>query len=388
MSHLRGREPFANVQEVAQALRPSYPVLCVYRNRLEQAARRFARLFPGKVLYAVKCNPHPMILDALHAGGIRNFDTASLAEIAAVAEKWDDVEAFFMHPVKARPVIATARKVHGVRVFALDHRDELRKICDQLGKDRDDVVAAVRVKTADAGTLFHLSEKFGAGVEEAAELLREVEREGLRPGLSFHVGSQCLLPQAYRDALDLLGEIIAASGVGPVFIDVGGGFPAPYLGTEMRPLEDFMAAIREGLHALKLPSTCEIAAEPGRALVAEGCSLLTQVQLRKDDRLYINDGIYGSLSEMVAAGVRLPSRLIRLEGREPSSETMIYTAAGPTCDSLDMIPAAFRLPVDVREGDWIEVARLGAYSYALATRFNGFHADTFVEVSDSEEFSC
>lgn len=149
-----------------------------------------------------------------------------------------------------------------------------------------------------------------------------------------------------------------------------------------------MAVIRDGLHALRLPADCEIAAEPGRALVAEGCSLLTQVHLRKDDRLYINDGIYGNLSEMVAAGVRLPARLIRPDGAEPSSETMVYTAAGPTCDSLDMIPAAFRLPVDAREGDWIEVARLGAYSHALATRFNGFYPDAFVEVSNSEFFSC
>ncbi len=37
--------------------------------------------------------------------------------------------------------------------------------------------------------------------------------------------------------------------------------------------------------------------EPGRALCAQGLSLVTQVQMRRGDRLYLNDGIYGSFDE-------------------------------------------------------------------------------------------
>src|SRR3546814_1301505 len=81
-----------------------------------------------------------------------------------------------------------------------------------------------------------------------------------------------------------------------------------------------MEAIRRGLKQLKLSPTVAVFAEPGRALVAQGCSLLTQVQLRKDDRLYINDGIYGSLSEMNTVAIRLPARLIRLSGPVRSEE--------------------------------------------------------------------
>src|SRR3546814_2793442 len=82
--------------------------------------------------------------------------------------------------------------------------------------------------------------------------------------------------------------------------------------------------------------------------------LLTQVQLRKDNRLYINDGIYGSLSEMATVAIRLPARLIRLDA--PVSETLgEFALNGPTCDSLDVLPGTFTLPVDVREGDWIEI---------------------------------
>ena len=104
---------------------------------------------------------------------------------------------------------------------------------------------------------------------------------------------------------------------------------------------------------------------------------------QKGDQLYINDGIYGSLSEMAQSDLRLPSRLIRLN-EQPSEETKAFILNGPTCDSLDVLPVAFDLPADAREGDWIEIDQVGAYSNALATRFNGFHPETFVEVYDPQ----
>jgi ornithine decarboxylase len=205
----------------------------------------------------------------------------------------------------------------------------------------------------------------------------------MKPGLAFHVGSQCLEPDAYTQAIAKAGTVAAAAGVRLAAVDVGGGFPAVYLGTQAPDLSDYMSAIRHALARLDLPDDCRVLCEPGRALVADGQSLLVQVQLRKGQQLYINDGVYGSLSEMTAADVRYPARLIRLAGGRiatSSAPEATFDAHGPTCDSLDMIPKAFRLPDDVREGDWIEIDRVGAYSNALATDFNGFRPDTFVEV--------
>jgi ornithine decarboxylase len=59
-----------------------------------------------------------------------------------------------------------------------------------------------------------------------------------------------------------------------------------------------------------------------------------------------------------------------------------FTLFGPTCDPNDRLPKLFRLPEDVREGDWLEISQLGAYSNALQSNFNGFSADTYVEVED------
>ena len=379
----RRARSYPDAGEVARLLQPSYPVYCLRPHVLERAARGFVDQFPGTALYAVKCNPHPAVLRALHAGGINAFDTASLNEIARVAETFDDADCFFMHPVKPRPAIASAHRVYGVLHYVVDHMAELHKLAKQIRNDPG-VTVMVRLKTAEsAGAFYHLSAKFGAPEDEAAQILAEVARLGLRPGLAFHVGSQCLEPEAYTQAIAQAGAVAAQAGVALAALDVGGGFPAVYLGTQAPDLSDYISAIRHALARLDLPPACRVLCEPGRALVADGQSLLVQVQLRKRNQLYINDGVYGSLSEMTAADVRYPARLIRLEGGRivtPAEPEETFDAHGPTCDSLDMIPKAFQLPRDVREGDWIEIDRVGAYSNALATDFNGFHPDTFVEV--------
>ena len=370
---------FVDARAMVAALQPSYPVYCLKPAALIEAAQRFIDLFPGRVLYAVKCNPHPRVLRTLWAGGIRHFDTASLSEIAMVREIFREAGIYFMHPVKGRAVIKTAWRVYGVDHFIVDHPDELAKVLEETDGG-DGIAIFVRVKTPQVdGTFYHLSDKFGAEPEAATALLREAHEQGCQTGLAFHLGSQCGDPAAYTAALEMVGGVVEQAKVQLNFLDVGGGFPGYYADTQAPPLEDFIEAIESGVRRLKLRRDCVLMCEPGRALVADGCNLVVQVQLRKDNRLYINDGIYGSLSETVDAGVQYRVRLIRLSG-EPSTQLVPFIINGPTCDSLDVLPKPFELPVDTREGDWIEFEQTGAYSNALASHFNGFHPETFVEI--------
>jgi len=370
---------FVDARAMVAALQPSYPVYCLKPAALVEAAQRFIDLFPGRVLYAVKCNPHPRVLRTLWAGGIRHFDTASLSEIAMVREIFREAGIYFMHPVKGRAVIKTAWRVYGVDHFIVDHPHELAKVLEETDGG-DGIAIFVRVKTPQVdGTFYHLSDKFGAEPEAATALLREAHEQGCQTGLAFHLGSQCGDPAAYTAALEMVGGVVEQAKVQLNFLDVGGGFPGYYADTQAPPLEDFIEAIESGVRRLKLRRDCVLMCEPGRALVADGCNLVVQVQLRKDNRLYINDGIYGSLSETVDAGVQYRVRLIRLSG-EPSTQLVPFIINGPTCDSLDVLPKPFELPADTREGDWIEFEQTGAYSNALASHFNGFHPETFVEI--------
>ena len=60
--------------------------------------------------------------------------------------------------------------------------------------------------------------------------------------------------------------------------------------------------------------TTELWCEPGRALVAEASSILTKVELRKGDALYLNDGTYGCLFDAAHTKWPFPVKLVRAEG--------------------------------------------------------------------------
>src|SRR4051812_7857025 len=120
------RRPLAlpSVDALVAHERPSEPLVCLRPATIAAAARRFARAFPGDVLYAVKCNPEPRVLRAVWAGGIRHFDCTSLPEIELVRCLLPRAELHFMHPVKSRPAIHTAFHQYGVVDFAFDSKDE------------------------------------------------------------------------------------------------------------------------------------------------------------------------------------------------------------------------------------------------------------------------
>ena len=373
------------VDELVLSERPTEPMHCLRPATVESRARDFVEGFPGDVLYAVKCNPEPAVLRAVWDGGVRHFDCASAAEVSLVRQMFPDAQIHFMHPVKSRPAIREAYARHGVRDFVLDSAEELAKILDETGHAAD-LGLFVRLGLppggAQNGVMYDLSGKFGASPEDAAVLLRAVRAHAGRIGLSFHVGSQCMDPLAWRRAIALAGETIRAAGVAVEVLDVGGGFPVRYPDLDPPPLGAFFAEIEAAFEDLDLPGMT-LWAEPGRALVAEGMSVVVQVQGRRGDALFVNDGIYGSLSDAGAPGFCFPVRRVAPFAKAGTSAGTGFSLFGPTCDSADRMKGPFLLPSDMSEGDWIEIGQLGAYGACLRTGFNGFDRALLVEVRDA-----
>jgi ornithine decarboxylase len=374
--------PLPRVDELVAAERPEEPMHCLRPAAVRATAAAFVEAFPGDVLYAVKCNPDPSVLRAVAAGGVRHFDCASIQEVRLVRTMLPEAAIHFMHPVKARGAIREAWAEHGVRDFMLDSTEELAKI-------QTEIVATgfggalglfVRLALPKGGARLDLSGKFGAAAEDAVALLRAARSYTSTPGVSFHVGSQCMDPLAWRDALALTGSVIRQAGVPVEVIDVGGGFPVSYPDQEPPPLGAFLAEIEDGFERLGLPSA-HLWAEPGRALAACGTSVVVPVLARNGDALYINDGMFGSLADAGTPGFRYPVRLIRPDAAASDMMTG-FTLFGPTCDSADSMRGPFRLPSDTAEGDWIEIGQLGAYGACLRTTFNGFDRARLVEVGD------
>ncbi len=350
---------------------PEHPVALVRPDTLAVAARWFRNNFRGDVLYAVKANPSPWAVRALAEAGVDAFDVASIPEIELVRGCAPDARIAFMHPVKSRAAISAAYFDHGVRTFALDSHDELEKILEATGRAKD-LSLLVRLSVETSGAAYALSGKFGVDPAEAPPLLFAARRatQDLM-GVCFHVGSQCMRPSAFQAAMAQVSRILARAGVMADVVDVGGGFPSVYPGMIPPDLMQYLAAIESGFEEMMVHEKTRLWCEPGRALVAEGSSLLTRVELRKGDALYLNDGAYGSLFDAAHSRWPYPAKLVRegATGRTPLRPFRFY---GPTCDSADHMQGPFWLPEDVCEGDYVEIGMIGAFGVALSTRFNGF----------------
>ena len=373
-------EKFKTVEKLVNQLRPDEPIYCIRKNSIQVASKFFQNNFPGKVLYAVKTNPHPIVIKTIIDSGIKNFDVASINEIKAIREIDKSVKCSYMHTVKSRESIKEAYFNYGVKTFSLDSKDELIKIIESTGQAKD-LELFVRVAVSNEHAEIDLSKKFGALTSEATGLLRLTKQYAKKIGLSFHVGSQCMHPISYSKGIKEIGNIIKRTKIIPDYINVGGGFPTIYPDLIPQSIESYFNEIQDALKNLKLENLPEIICEPGRAIVAESGSTIVRVNLRKKQKLYINDGTYGTLFDAGVPNIVYPSKLIT-NGRIISKKLTSFDFYGPTCDSMDYMKGPFVLPNNIKENDYIELGQLGAYGLTFRTDFNGLYSNNIFELED------
>ena len=373
-------EKFKSVDELVKQLRPTEPVYCIRRKSIQLSSKYFQNKFPGKILYAVKTNPNPVVLKTILESGINNFDIASIKEIEAIKKINPNAICSYMHTVKSRESINESYFKYGIKAYSLDTKDELIKIIESTNNAKD-LELFVRVAVSNEHAEIDLSKKFGAINSEASALLRLAKQYAKKIGLSFHVGSQCMHPISYTKGIAEIGNIIKKTKIIPDVINIGGGFPTIYPDLIPQSLDNYFKEINEALSNLKLKKLPEVICEPGRAIVAESGSTIVRVNLRKKQKLYINDGTYGTLFDAGVPNIVYPSRIIK-NGRFISKKLTAFDFYGPTCDSMDYMKGPFILPNNIKENDYIELGQLGAYGLTFRTEFNGFFSDNIYEVED------
>ena len=285
---------FKSVEELINQLKPNNPVYCIRKQPIITASNFFKKNFPGEVLYAVKTNPNNEVLKTILESGINQFDVASVKEIEAIKRLNANVKCSYMHTVKSRDNIKEAYFKYGIKTYALDSKDELIKIIETTNYAKD-LELFVRVSVSNEHAEIDLSKKFGAVTSDAIGLYRLTKQYSKKIGLSFHVGSQCMHPISYSKGIDEIGKIIKKTKIVPDYINVGGGFPTIYPDLVSQPLLNYFNEIKRSLDKLKITKMPKIICEPGRAIVAESGSTIVKVILRKKQKLFINDGTYGTL---------------------------------------------------------------------------------------------
>ena len=375
-------QKFKSVENLISQLKPEKPVYCIRRHSVTTASKFFQKNFPGKILYAVKTNPHSVIIQTLIDSGINQFDVASIEEIKQIKKFSNTAKCSYMHTVKSPESIKEAYFKYDIKTFSLDTKEEFIKIIKNTNNAKD-LELFVRVAVSNEHAEIDLSKKFGALNSESIGLLRLAKQYAQRVGLSFHVGSQCMHPISYAKGITEIGNIIKKTKIIPNYINVGGGFPTIYPDLISQNLIEYFNEIKKSLENLKLEKMPQIICEPGRALVAESGSTIVRINLRKKQKLYINDGTYGTLFDAGTPNIVFPAKMIKETSNKIISKKLTaFDFFGPTCDSMDYMKGPFLLPNNIKENDYIELGQLGAYGLTFRTQFNGFYSDEVYEVED------
>jgi len=367
-------------------------------DRVRAKADLWNRCFPTvKAHYAVKANPNPAIIRLMAQELNINFDCASQSEIEAVLQQGvNPSRIVFANPCKSLSHIAYARR-HGVLRTTFDSESELYKI--KAVHPHAEVILRIWVDDKDAQC--QLSNKYGAHLHEAMELLNVVNKLNLDCiGVSFHVGSGAS-PMTFKSALSdarKLFDAAARKGIHMRLLDIGGGFP----GTDQDDISlPYIAKLVRPILARDFPGV-ELISEPGRFFCSEAQTLATQIigkRLRAggtkgrgevcDSRreYYINDGLYQSFNCILYDhSILLKESDEDHEGKRtqgaivPKYPSLIF---GQTCDGLDTICKDIHLP-ELRVGDWLVVPNMGAYTNGASSSFNGFPLNSCV-VLDSNK---
>lgn len=333
--------------------------------------------------YAVKAQPHPMILEAMkHL--VYGFDVASIGELSAVKSFAPKTPTIHTHPVKTKQDFKQC-VLEGCTTFVIDNLEELGKMRDVLdtlavGDNWTPLNILIRINFRSPCAIVDLAKKFGCSISDVPTLVNALYDDPyfIAAGFSFHVGSQCTRGDAHANALSVSNMLAIQLGIQSPIIDIGGGFPAPY-NNDVMPIYEFCEPIREVM--TDIDSEVRVIAEPGRYIVASAVKSVAQIigKAHRGDKIwyYLDDGVYGSYSGQI-----FDHQVNELEVFVDSTGSqLVYESvlAGPTCDSIDIIDADIELP-ELNIGDIIVGHCMGAYTNATANNFNGLKSVPMYEV--------
>ena len=376
----------ANAPALSKTLDGETAIFCFSADALTRRAKLFMNDFKGETSFAVKANPSREVVAALVKAGLKSWDVASVPEMELVHSIQPEAHFHYHNPVKSRREIERAYKEFNCRRFCIDCKEELAKITDIVGTDRNIEIAVRLVLPRDRGASAHdFSTKFGAPEHIAIELLKKVKAFGFIPVLTFHPGSQSKDPQTYARHIEAAARIAKHANVTITKLNVGGGFPADYEYSKAPEPDVYFRAIEvaRDQHFAGLPLP-QLECEPGRGLVAGCMSLLTCVKLvcTDGDDIFINDGVYGGLMEYwQVPELKPPVRAIR-NGKVLEGSVKNWKVFGPTCDPMDVLPHRLDLPANLQDGDFVEFGMLGAYGISTLTHFNGYGENQVMAVGE------
>ena len=363
------------LEEIAR--RFGTPCYVYSRSAIETAFREFDEGLAGidhLVCYAVKANSNIAILDALQQLGA-GFDIVSGGELARVLAAGGRADRVIFSGVgKSEAEMRTALAA-GIRCFNVESEPELERLNAIAGSMGKRAPVSLRINPdVDARTHPYIStgmagNKFGIPHARAIGAYRHAASlPNLRViGVGCHIGSQILEVGPLDEALERvveLAEALAAQGVKPEHLDLGGGFGIRYRDEVTLDIRAYCQALARKLSG----SGFHVMLEPGRAIAGPAGVLLTRVEYLKLDKAKRFAVVDASMSELMRPALYEAYHEIVAVREDGAAAPGPYDVVGPVCESADVLGVERSLAIE--PGSLLAILSTGAYGMAMASNYN------------------
>lgn len=388
----------------------------LYVYDLDEVAAARRELFDAlpeefELFYALKANPHPEIVRELRNGDGRGCraEISSTGELAAALEAgFAGADCLYTGPGKTAGELRTAIE-HGVRMFSTDSVTDVRRVGAAAREHGVTADCLLRVNSASASATTSIRmtgtpSQFGFDSETLAEVLPSLRTApGVRlAGLHFfplsNARDEASLVAEFQHTIELAAGLAQELDLPLRYLDIGGGFSAPYAVPGERGAYPKLRSELEAALDLHLPGwrrgAPTVACESGRFLAGGSGTLVagvSNVKVSRGRRFVIVDAGINTFGGMSGLGRLLPVS-VRLEagpgaGTETGADVQTASLVGPLCTPGDILGREITLPA-LAPGDLVAIPNAGAYGpTASLLMFLGRPAPTEVVVRGDEVVS-
>jgi diaminopimelate decarboxylase len=380
----------AGVEIAALARRLDRGFYLFSEQRLRQNARRALatvaeRLPGGDVVYALKANGHPRVLEILREEGL-GAEVVSSRELRTAAQAGFPGERTVMNgPGKSD---AWLREAVGRGILIqVDSPSEAIALAHVAAAEGRTARAGLRVTADGCGAAFGLDAS-GPGFRDALRALRASPLVRIE-SLSAHIGTGVTSAEPYRALARRLASLrrsLRAEGIDVSTLDLGGGFavrsevrypeasfdalgaggpvvvPPP---DAIASFEDIVGVVHRELRA---DAPARIILEPGRLLVSDAFHLVARV-VRLKEEAGVRYAVLEASRVQNALFVGRGWHEIVHAARPLAPEDGVYTVVGPLPAAFDVFAHARPLPRLI-EGDALVVCDVGAYNLSAQSEWS------------------
>ncbi len=329
---------------------------------------------PGMICYAVKANSNLAVLQLLAELGA-GFDIVSAGELArvlAAGGRADKVVFSGVAKKREEMVAALEAGIHCFNVESIAELELLAEVAQALGKEAP---VSLRVNPdVDAKTHPYIStglaeNKFGISMEHAYQAYTFAHAtEGLRViGIDCHIGSQLTELAPFKDALDRVLDLVdrlRETGIALEHVDAGGGLGVRYKDETPPDITEYVQALKGPLAARGLG----LMLEPGRSIVANAGTLITQVDFLKTTEKHNFALVDAAMNDLLRPALYQAWMDIKPLEMNSDATEKTWNIVGPVCETGDFLGKDRRLALSA--GDRLAVLGAGAYGFVMASNYN------------------